>query len=231
MEFDDDQHFAEWNEEMARKYDPEDYHLHSNFLVRWVEHRRVKVILRFLGAEYHESILEVGCGAGNVLEQVEQGQLYGIDLSRYLLEKSKHRLAQCSARLTQANAEHLPFADESFDKLICTEVLEHVRHPRKVLSEIARVVTSEAIIVISIPNEKLIDQFKQIINNLGLGSRLLRGDESSYSSPNHMTDEWHLHSFSLNLLNRISGGILVIQEVKAIPSRLIPLRYVIYCQS
>jgi SAM-dependent methyltransferase len=36
-------------------------------------------------------------------------------------------------------AEELPFADESFDLVICTQVLEHVQDPRKSLAEIYRV--------------------------------------------------------------------------------------------
>lgn len=37
VRFDSESHFVQWNEEMARKYDSEDYHLRSNFLIRWVE--------------------------------------------------------------------------------------------------------------------------------------------------------------------------------------------------
>jgi len=38
-----------------------------------------------------------------------------------------------------AQADALPFADESFDCVICTEVLEHCRDPRAVVGEIRRV--------------------------------------------------------------------------------------------
>lgn len=38
-----------------------------------------------------------------------------------------------------ADAEMLPFADESFDAVVCLEVLEHVKHPDRVLAEVARV--------------------------------------------------------------------------------------------
>jgi ubiquinone/menaquinone biosynthesis C-methylase UbiE len=238
IQFDNERQFAQWNEEMAHKYDPEDYHLRSNFLIRWVERRRVKAILRFLDVNANENgqdeneqdiVLEVGCGAGNVLEQVQSGQLHGIDLSTFLLNKSRSRLAHRQARLVQANAERLPFADGQFRKLICTEVLEHVLDPRGVVGEMARVATADAALVISVPNEGWIDRVKGIIRAVGLGRWLLRGSEGSYSSPDRMMDEWHLHSFDQVLLQEICENRLLIRQVKAIPFRFVPLRYVACC--
>lgn len=229
-QFDSEGHFVQWNEEMIRKYDPEDYHLRSNFLIRWIERRRVKAILHFLDAKPQDAVLEVGCGAGNVLEQVQSGRLHGIDLSTFLLKKSQTRLSRRLARLIQANAERLPFASGQFHKLICTEVLEHVIDPRQAVREMARVAAADAIIIVSVPNERWIDRIKSIIRTLGLSRWLLHGSEGSYNSPDRMTDEWHLHSFDLSLLQKTCQDILLIRRVKAVPFGLIPLRYVAHCQ-
>lgn len=228
--FDSESHFIQWNEEMAHKYDPEAYHLRSNPVIRWIERRRVKAILRFLDASQQDTVLEVGCGAGNVLEQVPSGRLFGIDLSAFLIGKAQGRLADRQAGLVQANAERLPFASGQFRKLICTEVLEHVLDPRQVVGEMARVAAADAVLVISVPNETWIDRIKRIICVLRLDRWLLQGDQDSYSSPEQMTDEWHLHSFDLALLQEISKNVLLIRKTKAIPFRLIPLRYVACCQ-
>jgi ubiquinone/menaquinone biosynthesis C-methylase UbiE len=231
VRFDSESHFIQWNEEMAQKYDPEDYHLRSNLLIRWIERRRVKAILRFLdAANPQDAVLEVGSGAGNVLEQVGSDQLYGIDLSVFLLRKSMHRLAHRQAGLIRANGERLPFASGRFRKLLCTEVLEHVSNPRRVVAEMARVATRDAVLVISVPNETGINRVKRIIRALALSRWLLRGGENSYSSPDEMTEEWHLHHFDLQLLQKIARNILFIREVKSIPFSIIPLRYVVHCQ-
>jgi len=222
--------FIQWNEEMAHRYDPEAYHLRSNFLIRWIERRRVKTILNFLNTHQQDSVLEIGCGAGNILEQIPAIRLHGIDLSSFLIKKSQRRLAFHQVILAQSNAEQLPFASGKFHKLVCSEVLEHVANPRRVVGEIARVATSDAVIVISVPNEVWIDRVKTIIRELGLGKWLLKGADDSYSSPDQMTDEWHLHSFDLTLLKEISDDILVIRQIKAIPFNFIPLRYVACCQ-
>jgi ubiquinone/menaquinone biosynthesis C-methylase UbiE len=230
IQLSDRQRFVQWNDEMARKYDPEAYHLRSNFLIRWIERRRVKAILGFLKPSRQDNVLEVGCGAGNVLEQVPAGQLHGIDLSTFLLKKSQSRLAQRRAGLVLANAERLPFADEQFGRLVCTEVLEHVADPRQVVSEMARVATADAVLVISVPNETWISRAKEMIHALGLSRWLLHGSKGAYNSPDKMTDEWHLHSFDLALLREISENILLIRQTKAIPFSFVPLRYVVRCQ-
>ncbi|NJN94516.1 MAG: methyltransferase domain-containing protein [Anaerolineales bacterium] len=222
--------FIQWNEEMAHKYDPEAYHLRSNFLIRWIERRRVKTILNFLNTRQQDRVLEIGCGAGNILVQIPATCLHGIDLSTFLIKKSQRRLASHRVILAQSNAEQLPFVNDNFHKLVCSEVLEHVADPRRVIGEIARVATSDAIIVVSVPNEAWIDRVKAIIRRLGLSQWLLKGENDSYNSPDQMTDEWHLHRFDLNLLKEIADGILVIHQTKAIPFSFIPLRYVACCQ-
>jgi len=227
----DGQRFAQWNEEMARKYNPEAYHLRSNRLIRWIERRRVKAILQFLNPDRQDNVLEVGCGAGNMLEQIPAGQLHGIDLSTFLLKKSQSRLAQRRARLVLADAEHLPFASGQFGRLVCTEVLEHVPDPCQVVSEMARVATADAVLVISVPNERWISWAKGVIRTLGLSRWLLHGgSKDTYNSPDKMTDEWHLHSFDLALLRKILENILLIRQTKAIPLGFVPLRYVVRCQ-
>ena len=228
--FENENQFIKWNEEMANKYDPEAYHLRSHFIIRWIERRRVKAILRFLQITEQDDVLEVGCGAGNVLEQIPNERLFGIDLSTFLLEKARVRLNDRSANLIQANAERLPIEKRQFHAIVCTEVLEHVTDPRQVLFEMARVSKPNAVLVVSIPNEVWIDRVKKVIRKLNLSRWLLGGNKKGYRSPNQMTDEWHLHIFELGLFREISKGILMIRNTKAIPFALIPLRYVICCQ-
>jgi SAM-dependent methyltransferase len=50
------------------------------------------------------------------------------------------------------NQDALPFPDQSFDVITCTEVLEHVENFRRVVREIARVAKPGALVLISTPN-------------------------------------------------------------------------------
>ncbi|MEM4346979.1 MAG: methyltransferase domain-containing protein [Candidatus Altiarchaeota archaeon] len=49
------------------------------------------------------------------------------------------------------DAHTLPFRDETFNSVICTEVLEHVEDPKKVVDEIYRVLKFNGICIVSVP--------------------------------------------------------------------------------
>ncbi len=220
------ENFVAWNEMMARKYDPEAYHLRSNLAIRLLERKRVHIIKRMMAASPDDWILEVGCGAGNVLEAMERGPLFGIDLSELMLEKAQRRLRSRQTVLVRANVEHLPLAPRSVPKIICTEVLEHVQRPDAVLDEMQRVARPKAVVVISIPNEPLINRLKGVFFSLRLDRLLFRQE---YRPPSHMEEEWHLHVLHLGRLRSMLDGKFAIQEVQAVPFRLCPLRYVVKC--
>jgi ubiquinone/menaquinone biosynthesis C-methylase UbiE len=230
-QFENNADFVLWNEAMTRKYDSEDYHLRSSFLIRWIERKRKEFIIQLLNPGPEEMVVEVGCGAGVVLEQIPTTKRIGLDLSGFILQKTRQRLGSRHAQLIQANAESLPFAEGQFTKLVCTEVIEHVLSPATVVEELARITSPNGVIVITIPNEALIDKMKTVITRLGLEQWLLHGRSSeeglaAYNSPTD-ANEWHLHQFDLSLLKKITAGVLVIREVKAIPFAILPLRYVV----
>jgi ubiquinone/menaquinone biosynthesis C-methylase UbiE len=51
-------------------------------------------------------------------------------------------------KIIQADITALPFGDKSFDVVICTHALEHIRKPRKALLELIRVTRKRLIIVV-----------------------------------------------------------------------------------
>lgn len=223
--------FKNWNEEMVRKYDPDQYHHHPNPLVRYIETKRVRGIIDFLGLKEEESLLEVGCGAGNILESLNCSKIIGADLSLYILEKARQKNIH-NIQFVNATVESLPFQDQSFNKIICSEVLEHVLNPQKVLIETWRVLNSEGRLIISIPNENLINFIKKILIKLKLFGLLFSKREKplSYSVPFDMSDEWHLHNLNFSILNDMLRNYFVIAKYKGIPFNFLPLRYVLMCK-
>ncbi|MCB1643926.1 MAG: class I SAM-dependent methyltransferase [Pseudomonadales bacterium] len=115
-----------------------------------------------LGLRDKDRILDLGCGEGRhaisayMLNKVES---VGVDLSLRDLNTTRERFAEFqdkddgsrSLLISVANGEALPFADNTFDKVICSEVLEHIPEYHNVLREISRVLKTGGIFAASVP--------------------------------------------------------------------------------
>jgi ubiquinone/menaquinone biosynthesis C-methylase UbiE len=208
--------FILWNEEMAAKYDLQRYYETANLIIRYIEKKRIRLVRKMLSASEGDMVLEVGCGAGNVLEKM-RGRLVGLDISERMLKKCKLRLKEAS--LIRADAESLPFSDKSFDKIIASELLEHTRRPDLVLKEIERVMKPSGLAAVTIPNEPFINRIKEVLDRVGILNLCFKG------IPKAMDEEWHLHSFTLRLLKGMVPQGLMIRRIKSVPFWFLPLRF------
>ena len=78
--------FKEWNEVMVRRYNPEDYIFHSNFLVKFVELMRFKKIKDLLRLTNGDHFLDIGCGSGYLLNQAACKRGVGADISDLMVK-------------------------------------------------------------------------------------------------------------------------------------------------
>ncbi|MBE2217280.1 MAG: class I SAM-dependent methyltransferase [Ignavibacteria bacterium] len=223
------ENFESWNEEHARKHDLDKFYNHPNRLFRFIENKRISRLIRTAEIEPQHSVLEVGCGAGHILERITCGKLTGIDISAIQVERARKRLAS-KAVIIKAPGEKLPFPDSSFDRILCTEVFEHVLDPAALLREMHRTLNREGIISLSIPNEKLIIFTKKVLLNCGL-RRVLEPKESNWdlASKNNL-DEWHIHNYSLGLMKKQASVLFSLSDIQRIPYFFIPYRYVMKLQ-
>ncbi|MDD3461617.1 MAG: class I SAM-dependent methyltransferase [Mesotoga sp.] len=99
-------------------------------------------------------ILDIGCGTGIVLKKLEKiGACYGIDISEEAILFCKKRKLK---NVYKANAENLPFINESFDLITVLDVLEHIKNPQNVLNEINRILKNDGIAIITVPAFKFL---------------------------------------------------------------------------
>jgi len=89
-------------------------------------------------------VLDVACGASHVTEPVAPHvrQVIGVDLTPALLRIGRDRLRDAgitNVLLQEANAESLPFVDESFDLVFSRASLHHFADPRRAVDEMFRV--------------------------------------------------------------------------------------------
>ena len=118
--------------------------------------RRAKRIVEELELKDKEKILEVGCGNGyylNLLNRLGLSlTLVGIDNDDRALKDARKFIGDNKVKLISADANKLPLAGSSFDKVIISEVIEHVESEQKVLSEIYRVLKPGGIMVLTTCN-------------------------------------------------------------------------------
>jgi ubiquinone/menaquinone biosynthesis C-methylase UbiE len=218
--------FREWNEKMVKKYDPEAFHHHHNPFIRFIESKRARSIIKNLDIQEDDRIIEIGCGAGDIIEKSPSGELFGTDISPSILLKAKHRLNQ-KANLFLSDAQNLPCKDQIFTKVICSEVLEHILDPASALNEIARILKIRGIAIISIPNEWLINRMKSVFIRLGIFKWLFQKKGDYQEMPERMEEEWHLHTFNLEEWLTLFERKFKATRLIKIPFPGLPLRYVV----
>ncbi len=105
-------------------------------------------------------ILDIGCGDGiyeSLLNRkiLDNNLFVGLDVSEEQIKKSQNyfqRLISCNI-----DFENLPFENESVDYIIFSEVLEHLFHPDKAISEITRVLKKNGLLFFTCPNLSHLD--------------------------------------------------------------------------
>jgi SAM-dependent methyltransferase len=154
------------------------------------------------------SVLEVGCGAGTDLARFAKGgaQVTGVDLAPSAIELARANFGQqgLSGRFEVADAEHLPFPDNSFDLVYAHGVVQYTANPRRLVQECHRVVK---------PGGEAIFQVYNRVSWLNALSKLMKVGLEHDDAP-------VLLKFSIGEFRRLLAGF---REVTIVPERF-PVR-------
>jgi SAM-dependent methyltransferase len=106
-----------------------------------------ELLARYVNSD--SKVLDAGCGQAGIVEQVMPvvKQAIGIDQTF-----GDYRETIKLQDLVQGKLEDLPFSPNSFDVISCTWVLEHLKNPKRVFREFARVLYPDGILLFLAPN-------------------------------------------------------------------------------
>ncbi len=119
-------------------------------------------IMRVLPSSF-SNVIDIGCGEGYLLcrinnlmnnrkymnKEPQKEILFGLDLTEGRVKTTRKNLD--SALLLRGEILHLPFQDNAFDVVICSELLEHIEDYKKAIDELIRITKNK--LIITVPNE------------------------------------------------------------------------------
>lgn len=171
-------------ENASIEYSPEDgecYYRHDRVF-------NVRHLVNMAGKR-GQIILDAGCGNGwQIAPCVEGNHVYGLDISKANIRKATAK----GINAVLHDVEYpFPFEDGFFDVVVCSEVLEHLFSPEKVLQEIHRVLKNSGRCIITVPNLYCLRNRFSILT--GRGCKLVEYPDNQY----------HIRLFSLDGMIRI----------------------------
>jgi ubiquinone/menaquinone biosynthesis C-methylase UbiE len=111
----------------------------------------------------HHHLLDIGCGTGWAVHHIakklnDEGKFFGIDISNGMLDKARQKVnGYKNVTFIKSSSDELPFENEYFDFVICTNSFHHYPFPQKTLSEIYRVLKSNGqVFILDISNDNIL---------------------------------------------------------------------------
>jgi ubiquinone/menaquinone biosynthesis C-methylase UbiE len=174
----------------------------SNPVIDYEQQVRASAVLEALQPRAGDVILDIGCGnARDIAPMLQSGAtIVGVDLSEGMIAQARRDLEAAGFRsvtLEVGDATSLRFPDATFDKVVCSEVIEHIPDTDRAIGEMQRVLKPGGRLVLSTPNRNSWYGFERFV----LWDKVLR------RRWNHPFDNWRTASQVQALLQR--HGLLV----------------------
>jgi SAM-dependent methyltransferase len=114
-------------------------------------------VFRGVPVAKEDVVVDVGCGDGGAILFCAQreAEVIAVDIDPAVIAGIESRLASSSARAYSthvSDSDPLPLGDGIATRVLCSEVLEHVDDPKRVLSELVRIGKAGARYLITVPD-------------------------------------------------------------------------------
>jgi 2-polyprenyl-3-methyl-5-hydroxy-6-metoxy-1,4-benzoquinol methylase len=141
----------------------------------------------YLPYQSNGKVIEVGCGSGGTLARMASHgwQVEGVDLDPAAVQRAREK----GLKVHVGTLEGQSYANNSFDAVTMSHLIEHVHDPRKLLLESYRILKPGGTLVVLTPN------------NLSIGHRLFRKDWRGLEPPRH------IHVFNIPSILRLMNEV------------------------
>ena len=211
-----------FNDRLATEHPIDDYYARSPLPIRLIEQRRLAIIREMIGSGAGQQVAEIGSGGGHVLRMFPAARLTAIDVSEVFLDTARKNLTGFDATFIKGEIDKLDLPAASFDRIICTEVLEHTVDPKAILAAIARLLKPNGVAVITVPNDPLINRLKQVVKRTPVGWAL--GDRIEWGG-----DIYHLHQWTPAEFERLLSPLYRVTSRQFAPHAAMPIRACFRC--
>ncbi len=138
----------------------------SDMLVqRYFQRRKTEAIRDAANIMPDDVLIDIGCGSGIQIREIGTGGYrfaVGIDVSLNAVKYAREKAPE-NTDFIIADAQHLPLKPACATKIVCAEIIEHLKSPDALVSEIKRVLGDGGIVVITTPNDRSVWGFYELL--------------------------------------------------------------------
>jgi ubiquinone/menaquinone biosynthesis C-methylase UbiE len=132
--------------------------IQANPVISYEQELRAETVLGLLAVKRGERVLDIGCGNARDIARIAAcgGHVIGVDISEGMVAAARQEVERMGGNeitLQVGDATRLDFPDASFDKVLCSEVIEHIPDAPQALREMHRVLKPGGTLVLSTPNK------------------------------------------------------------------------------
>ena len=153
-------------------------------------------ILNMIGDEPRNH-LDVGCGpAFTIIPLLKKGwTITGLDISEEMLKRARQNIEAAgldpsNVALSVGNIEALPYADNQFDSIICSGVIEYLKSDDKALRELNRVLKPGGTLIITVRNKLCLFRIWDALLPLRKGLRALLARFNLFGGKSYLENQF-----------------------------------------
>lgn len=175
--------------------------LESDLIVKYEQDMRQRAVMELLSPSENELILDIGCGNARdlIVFANHDSTCIGIDFSGGMIKEGKKEIDKIGLKnidLIIGDATNLPFKNVIFDKVSCSEMIEHIPNYEDTIIEMNRVLKIKGKLVITTPNwQSLYGLTRKLF---GVAKLILRKKNMRY----HAYDKWKTQKEVIDILER-----------------------------